>query len=199
MWATEEKKKIFVIMAHPSKEATFVRALADAYEAGARASGHEVHRANLGELKFDPILHNGYRTMQLLEPDLVHVQDEIKWANHIVLLYPNWWSTMPALLKGMFDRMFLPGFAFRFYKDGRHGWEQLLKGRSARVVVTMDSPPFMLRLLIGDYTNEIRRGILGFAGIRPIRMTLIGPLKTMHEERRTYLLKKIERLGKLGI
>lgn len=192
-------KNIFIIMAHPSNGPTFVRALADAYEEEAVRAGHEVRRVNLGELVFDPILHDGYKSVQVLEPDLVRVQDDMRWAEHIVILYPNWWCTMPALLKGMFDRMFLPGFAFRFYKDGRLGWEQLLKGRSARVIVTMDSPPILLRLLFGDYTNEVRRGILGFAGIRPVRMTHVGPMKNAHEERRKHVLKKIGRLGRLGI
>lgn len=189
-------KKILVLLGHPDKE-TSCGHFADAYETGAREGGHEVRRINLGDLKFDPILHEGYKVVQELEPDLMIVQNSIKWADHLVIVYPTWWSTMPALLKGMFDRLWLPGFAYNFKENGL-GWTRHLKGVSARVIVTSDSHPLITRFLLGDTTNEIRRGILWFSGVSPVRLTKIGGMKNLSGESKIRWEKKLWKLGKAG-
>ena len=172
-----KKKKIFILLGHPDKE-TLNGSFASAYEEGAKAAGHEVRRINIGDLSFDPVLHKGYKTIQALEPDLAMVQEAIKWSEHFVIFYPTWFSTMPALLKGLFDRIWLPHFAYHFRKNGL-GWQRLLKGRSSTVYVTSDSHPFLARVIFGDMTNEIKKGILWFAGFGPITITKIGPVKNI--------------------
>lgn len=194
----KEKKKIFILLGHPDADGTLSSVLADEYGRGATEAGHEVRRINVGDLQFDPILHKGYKEIQALEPDLIKVQEAFKWADHIVILYPNWWCSMPALLKGMFDRMFLPGFGFSFKKDGSGGWDKLLTGRTARVVVSLNHPPFKARLMFGDYTNEIRKGILEFAGIWPVKLTKIGPVQNVKDETREQWKKELHDLGKVA-
>jgi NAD(P)H dehydrogenase (quinone) len=189
------KKKIFILLGHPDKDTTSGY-FADQYERGAREKGHEVRRSNLGELKFDPILHQGYKVIQALEPDLIKAQEDIRWCDHFVILYPSWWSTMPALLKGFFDRMWLPAFAFRFHPNG-YFWSRLLKGRTATVFVTSDSPPLAARIIFGDTTNEIRRGILWFAGFR-VFVKKIGPMKHLSAEKREKWGHKFFRWGHWG-
>jgi len=81
-------KRIFILMGNPDKEGTLSNEIADTYEREAKAAGHEVRRANLGDLQFDPILHKGYKEIQPLEPDLLKVQADILWAEHFVLVYP---------------------------------------------------------------------------------------------------------------
>lgn len=199
MWynmSTIRAKRIFILAGHPD-ENRLTTHFADAYENGARESGHEVRRLNLVSLQFDPILWRGYAEKQSLEPDLIKVQEYIKWCNHFVLLYPSWWSSMPALLKGMFERMWLPDFAFSFHPSG-WWWTELLKGRSATVFVLSDAPPIFARLLFGDSTNEIKRGILWFAGFCPIRIKKIGPLKNVSAVRVLRLVRLFKRLGERG-
>ncbi len=192
-------KKILVLVGHPDSE-SFNKRLADCYADGAREKGYEVKRVNLGDLKFDPILHKGYKEVQELEPCLLQLQEDIKWCDHFVILYPSWWSTMPALLKGMFDRIWLPGFAFKMSHGGitrGFGWHGLLHGRTARVFVTSDSPAFLARLLFGDSTNEIKRGILLFAGFWP-HIKKIGNLKHASDEKKDKIAAQFKIWGRWG-
>ena len=104
---------------------------------------------------------------------------------------------MPSLLKGMFDRMWLPCFAFNFNKNG-FGWKKHLKGKSALVAVSSDSHPIIARIIMGDSTNEIKRGVLKFAGFSPVRILKIGPLKNASQEVKEKWGRKIYELGKEG-
>ena len=188
-------KKIFILLGHPDAE-TLSGEIATQYETEARAAGHEVRRMNIGELQFDPILHHGYKVIQELEPDLKQVQENMRWCEHFVFIYPVWWSATPALVKGMFDRMWLPGFAFKFNK-GKLGWEKLLKGRTARVIALSKMHPWQIRLLFGDHTNEISHATFGFSGLK-VRMTEIGHSEILSEKEKAGWMKRIGALARKG-
>lgn len=187
-------KKIFILLGHPDED-SFNCTLANEYQRGAEEVGHEVRRMNLGDMQFDPVLHHGYREKQELEPDLLAFQDNLKWCEHFVVFYPSWWSTMPAKLKGVFDRAWLPGFAFHFTSD--FTWQRLLKGRTATMFVTSDTIPLAQRLIFGDTTNELRRGTLWFAGFSPVRVHKFGYFKHYGgTARRQRLQRKLYNFGK---
>lgn len=188
-------KKIFILISHPDAGETLSKTLAESYVRGACVSGHEVKMLHLGELKFDPILHKGYKIIQELEPDLVKVQEHFTWAEHVVIITPLWWGTMPALLKGLIDRIFLPGFAFRFHKDNPYRWDRLLKGRSARLLVLSDINPLLGILIFGNSFDELTKGVLRFSGIAPVRVTRIGSIKTIAPARVERLKQNMYALG----
>lgn len=189
-------KKIVLLQGNPTKESYSGR-LADDYENAAKEAGHEVHRYNISDMRFDPILHKGYNEIQELEPDLLALQESIRWADHIVLVYPNWWCTMPAVLKGLFDRMWLPGFAFNFDKPTKK-LIQRLKGKTGRVIIVAGThSPFMTWWKFGDYTNEISHGILGFAGIKT-KVTAFGPSNKVSVAVLDKWAEKVKQLGKKG-
>ena len=195
------KKKIVVLLGHPDSSDTHSGELATIYEAAAKAAGHQVRAFKLGDMEFDPILHKGYKVIQELEPDLKKLQEAIAWCDHFVVIYPNWWSTMPALLKGLFDRMWLPGFAFGYYKVGIMGhfnfWKRMMKGKTARVFMLSGTQPVLIWLLFGDYTNEIKKGILWFAGFKT-KVSHFGPSEKAPEWLRNHWRRKVQKLGELA-
>ncbi|MEJ2321819.1 MAG: NAD(P)H-dependent oxidoreductase [Gammaproteobacteria bacterium] len=174
-------KRILVILGHPGSN-SFCGALASSCCDGAKEAGNEVELIALGELSFDPVLHEGYARIQELEPDLVAAQQAISRAQHIIFVYPNWWGGLPALLKGFIDRVFLPGFAFRYRENSRF-WDRLLEGRSAQLLVTMDTPTWYYRWLYRmPGHNQMKRTILEFSGIKPVSIASFGPVKGSSEQ-----------------
>ena len=174
-------KKILVILGHSSND-SFNNTLADAYIEGAKSSGAEVQKLSIPDLKFDPILHEGYNKIQKLEPDLVKAQEMIKWAEHMVWVYPTWWGSMPALLKGFIDRVFLPGYAFNFRKDSPL-WDKHLKGRTAHLIVTMGGPPLYYKFaMFSPGIRMMGKGTLEFCGIKVKKKTIIGNIRKLSQE-----------------
>ena len=186
--------RTLIVLGHPDKQ-SFCASLADSYERGAKEKGGDVERINLIDLRFDPILRNGYRKIQNLESDLVEAQRLIKWANHIVFVYPVWWSGPPALLKGFIDRVFLPNFAFK-YRENSTNWDKLLTGRSARLILTSDAPIAWLYLAyLHPALNMMKKATLEFCGVSPVSVTSFGSIKNANEKKREGLIYDTYRAG----
>ena len=187
-------KRILVILGHPAT-GSFCGAVAESYAEGARAAHHEVQVITLSALAFDPVLHQGYASVQKLEPDLEGARSAIKWAEHIVFVYPIWWGAMPSLLKGFIDRVFLPGFAFKFQPNTPFQ-DRLLTGRSAHLLVTMDTPPWYFRWVYRmPGHNQMKRTILEFSGIKPVRVSSFGPVKSSTLQKREKWLAEARSYG----
>ena len=192
-------KRITVFLGHPDPD-SYCGMLAGTYVENARAADAQVRYIRLDQLQFDPILHRGYRTVQKLEPDLLQAQRDIYWANHLVFVYPLWWGAMPALLKGFIDRVFHPGFGFQFRNETSYLWDPLLVGRSARLIITMDGPPPLVRLFYGSPGVHMMKGMtLEFCGIGPVRVTQLGSVKRATRARKLLWKMTIEDLARQGI
>lgn len=190
-------KKIVLILGHPNRE-SYGAALAEAYAKGATATGFEVKILKLTDLNFEPNLSHGYKPLPPLEPDLKRAQDLILWADHMVWVYPLWWGSVPALLKGFVDRLFIPGFAFD--EDDKGKRRKLLKGKSAHLIVTMGMPPWFYTLIYAQPSHMAMKWItFFFSGIWPVKITSIGPMKKAPDSKRQKWLKKVERLGSKGL
>lgn len=188
-------RKIFILLGHTDRE-TLSGAFADTYERAAKAAGHEVRRMNIGEMQFDPILHKGYKVIQELEPDLKTFQENMKWCEHFVIVYPVWWFDVPAIVKGLIDRAWIPGFAFKFADHGLT-WEKRLSGRTARIITSANTPPWLMYFMYGPITVDLSQAVLGFAGLRA-RTTIFGPSERASAATHARWLKKVERLGTRG-
>jgi putative NADPH-quinone reductase len=167
--------RVLVIDGHPD-QGRLTSFLLDHYVANL-SSAAIVERIAVRDLNFDPNLRHGYGTEQILEPDLQGVAAAIEACDHIIVAFPMWWGGEPMLLKGLLDRILLPGFAFRYHKKGPF-WDRLLAGRSADLIVTMDTPPWYLSLIYGDpISKRWRQQIFGFCGFKPIRILRLVPTR----------------------
>ena len=147
------------------------------------------------DLQFNPNLQFGYRKRTELEPDLLLAWEDIQWADHLVWVHPVWWGGLPALMKGFIDRLFLPGFAFQ-YRENSLLWDKLLKGKSARIITTLDQPSWYYTLVYGKPSvNQLKRSTLQFCGISPVKVTYIGIIKTSGPIKRDKWLQKVKQLG----
>lgn len=168
--------RLFVLDGHPDA-GSLCSGLAAAAGDTARAAGAEVRVQHLSNMAFDPNLIGGYKTQQTHEPDLEAFLDNIRWCTTFILVHPLWWGSCPAKLKGLIDRTFLPGIAFAYEGDG-HFPKKLFEGRTARVLITSDTPRWYLWLgYRNGWLNVLRRQILDFVGLKVTAMEVVGTVR----------------------
>jgi NAD(P)H dehydrogenase (quinone) len=189
--------KILVIDAH-NRQDSYCSALAAEYRRGALEAGCEVQTLNVREMNLDKYLRYGHSKPYVPEGDVEKAQKLIAWSQKMIYIYPTWWAGPPALIRLFFEMVLSPGFAFRYQeKTGMFvSWDKLLTGKSARIIATMDAPPWYYKWIIGDPGGKMmRKGILEFCGVKPVQTTYLGSLKTSSEEQRKRWLQEVYTLG----
>lgn len=192
-------KRILIIDGHPDSRAErYVHALSKAYFDGAHLGGHEVRSIIVSELEF-PLLRTSedFRDGRAPEP-IRRCQELIVWANHVVILFPLWLGSMPALLKGFLEQTLRPGFAFD--ESAHDGFpKKLLSSRSARIIVTMGMPALFYRWYFRAHSlRSLQRNILRFCGFRPVNACVVGMVESMTSAQRGEWLAKVQQLGVRG-
>jgi putative NADPH-quinone reductase len=150
--------RVLVIYCHPVAE-SFAAAAHKVVLQTLIEADHEVMDVDLYAENFDPVMDRQER-LDYLNTDrnerLVKRYDEqLAAADAIVLVYPAWWYGMPAMLKGYFDRVWLPGVAFDVTPDGRVLTERLQRIRRIVVVTTYGGPWWMVRIALGDPARKL--------------------------------------------
>ena len=188
-----DPRRILILDGHPDPQADrFCHALAKAYGEGAAHAGHVVHRISLSELDFPALASRMEWEEGTPCPAIKAFQDELVWAQHLVVIYPLWLGSMPARLKALFEQAFRPDFGFGG-KAASPGAGQL-KGRSARIIVTMGMPGVIFRTVFFSHSlMAFRRGMLALLGFGPIRGTVIGGVETRKDRDR--LLGRMAAMG----
>jgi putative NADPH-quinone reductase len=189
--------KILILQGHPDAcKRHFCHMLAAAYQAGAQQCGHEVRTVAIAGLDF-PLLRTKAEWEEGDVPSsLREAQQAIAWADHLVVVFPLWLGGMPAVLRGFFEQALRPGFAIGRLQGSAMA-ARLLRGRSARVIITMGMPALLYRWYFGAHSlKALQRNILGFVGFKPVRSTVIGLVERMDERRRLRLLDEVGTLGR---
>jgi putative NADPH-quinone reductase len=187
--------RVVIIQGHPDPAGRHLcHGLADAYAEGAAAAGNSVSRIDLAKLDI-PVLRSQAEFESGTLPSSLNVaRDAIVSADHIVLVFPLWLGTMPALVKAFLEQVMRPGIAFAYQSKGLP--RKLLSGRSARIVVTMAMPALAYRwFFFAHAMRALNRNVLGFVGISPIRTSLFGMVENASEEKRQSWLGQMRALG----
>lgn len=193
-------QRIFILNGHPGPS-SITRQAVERYASAATAAGHEVRLSHLADLVFDPDRGKaGYADPKPLEPELETALENLEWCSHFVMAFPLWWGGFPAKLKGWIDRVFLNGRTFTTDETTAMGLPApLLKGRSARVLITSDTPRSFLWLAYGDaILRQVKGQILGFCGFKPVRVTWVAPASHPTPGAVDKLLAKMDALGRAG-
>ena len=189
-------RRILILDGHPHTDRDhFIHALASAYVEGAQDL-HETCRIDLANLEF-PVLRDPEEWKSGALPEgLRGVQEAITWADHLVILYPLWLGDCPALLKALLEQVARPGFAVEPAESGL--FHKLLKGKSARLIVSMGMPAAAYSLYFRAHSvKSLKRNILQFVGISPVRISLVGHVDKGEAYRKKWLTK-VEKLGRFG-
>lgn len=192
-------RRILILNLHPAPQ-SLNRSMAEHYAAAAQASGHETRLIHLNDLQFDADFGQaGFKGAKPLEPDLETAMQALEWAEHLVLTTPMWWGGLPAKAKGFFDRAFLPGRTFdpRIKTLGLP--KPLLTGRTARLILTSDTPRWYFRWAMGSpLKRQIQRQILRYVGIGPTGFSHFSPVEHSTDAIRQQWLAQIEALARKG-
>lgn len=185
---------VLIINGHPRKD-SFSEAIVSSYVRGAKKASVNTATLTLYEQTFDLNVTAASPKAQYMEPCIIHARELIKWAHHVVFVYPTWWGTMPALLKGFIDRVFTEGFAFHDIEGGT-GYAPLLRGKTAQIITTMDTPHLVYQLLYrAPGHNAMRRATLEFCGFQMARTISFSPIRNSTERQRLKWLAVSEKAG----
>ncbi len=189
--------KILILFGH-SRTDSFCGKITEQYMRGAVQTGYDVDMINLNSLNLERYLKYEHLSLPAPDEEIIEIQQAIAAAGHLVIAYPTWWASPPALVKLFFEMIFEPGFAFKYLEtDGPiPKWEKLLKGKSARIISTMDSPPWYYKWITGDPGYKaVAKGVLGFCGVNPVYTSYFGSVKTSSGSKRKQWLEQAYRTG----
>jgi putative NADPH-quinone reductase len=196
-------RRILILQGHPDPSAVhFGHALADAYGRGAGAGGHVVETIEIAKLEFPSVRSRDDVERSVTPPDIRAVQEALRRADHVVLVFPIWNGGAPARLRAFFEQTFRPGFVFPDLKPGeRIGFSaaiarhKALTGKTARIVTTMQMPAVIYRWY---FRPHLEKNAFRLSGLGPVRETLVGLVESPQSGRRERWLRAVYDLGRAG-
>lgn len=186
---------IVIISGHPRAD-SFTQALARSYQKGAEAGGAAAQLFPLSEMNLNTEPLGSRPSQENWTNEIYTLWTAIEQADHLVIAHPLWWGTMPAELKSLLDRLLLPDLAYSF-KQGNPLPTGHLKGKSAEVIMTSDTPDWYYRLAYGKAQSKLMKNqILKFVGLKPLRFTHVSPIHNMPAPKRQMHLNKVAEIAR---
>ncbi|MEL6568139.1 MAG: NAD(P)H-dependent oxidoreductase [Pseudomonadota bacterium] len=189
-------KTVCIINAHPDPSPDrLIHAICDAAEEGARGAGHTVSRINIGALDF-PLLTTAEEFAEPPVEPILSERAKIADADHVFIAFPLWIGAMPAKARAFFEQAARADF-FIVQEGDEVGWPvQLMKGKSAHIVVTMGMPSLVYRFgMDAGAVKALERALLGLSGFSPVHHTIIGGVGSKTDDDRSKILKQMADLG----
>lgn len=182
-----------IVFAHPNKN-SFGKAMLDAAAKATEEKGSNVRIRDLYQLGFNAVLsQNDFETIQngQVPKDIADEQEHIRWADVITFVYPVWWISFPAILKGYVDRVFSLGFAYEYRDNVAYG---LLKEKKALLFCSTGAPDdvYAVNGMHEAMKHTTDDGIFNFAGITDVKHSFFGDVPNVDDEIRKGYLKEVE-------
>jgi putative NADPH-quinone reductase len=194
--------KTLIIYNHPH-EGSFCSAIRDAVVTGLENGGHRHKIINLDADGFDPVMRekdlgafvqasrNPGKEIEGLDPLVQVYVDKMRWAERIVMIFPIWWMTMPAMMKGFVDKVIFPGVVYKM--EGGKLVSMLSGLRQVTVITTMNTPADVYRNVFGNsIEGSLIKGTFNQIGIHDIRWVSLNMVKQAGDEKRWLWLDEIE-------
>ena len=184
---------VLIVYAHPNP-LSFNQSILKVINSGFKKRGDNVRLKDLYAERFDPVLGEAQLSLQnegRLPEEIKREQEQITWADTIVVIYPLWWFDRPAILKGWFDRVFTNGYAFSYDENGLQG---LLKGKRAIVVVTAGGTREDFGKNADLLTQSTTEGTLAYCGITDIIDRVFYSVTDVTDEARKAMLDELDQM-----
>ena len=191
-----------IVFNHPYG-GSFCGAILAAVERGLKTGGHKCRVINLDQDDFDPVMRSkdllafvgagraGEDALDAIDDQVREYKGHLEWAEHLVMIFPVWWMTTPAMTKGFIDKVIFPAIAYDM-KDGR--LVSRLSLRKVTVITTMNTPADIYREVFGNpLEGSLIKGTVRQIGIENIEWTSLNEVKQVSREQREAWLEEIER------
>lgn len=184
--------KTLIIYAHPDHE-SHAKTTLGLVEEKLKSNSTEYEVLDLYHMKFNPVISKEeiyHKKEKGLPDDVKHLQEKIAQSNHLIFIYPIWWNSMPAILKGFIDRIFTSGFAYKYVNNRPKG---LLNGKTATVFVSTGASKILTYIFSGNrFKKNIARDISWFCGIKT-KVYQVDNAYELNDKQKEKIRKNVEK------
>jgi len=185
-----------IIYNHPYTK-SYCNAILKATTTGLQSAGHNIDIIDLDTDRFNPVMTSSdlkaFRDKQAIDPQVLNYQERLLKADHLIFIFPIWWSLMPAMTKGFIDKVMFPGLAYDYTFNGITMIPLLTNIRSITLITTMNTPKLIYRL---KFANAIKKALIDgtfkMMGYKNCHWINFSMVKFVSQDKRSKWLTKLE-------